>query len=115
MADSLANVYRGALSSIDEVVEEARSGRMFILVADVDRENEGDLCIPPQKVPPEVINFLVTPAPGLICLSITRHLRESLGLPLMSWHHGHRHEPASTVSNEPRQTVPTSISTHHTA
>src|SRR3546814_8239721 len=115
MADSLANVYRGALSSIDEVVEEARSGRMFILVDDVDRENEGDLCIPAQMVTPEVINFMAKHARGLICLSMTRDRIERLGLPLMSSRNGTRHETAFTVSIEAREGVTTGISAHDRA
>ena len=63
---SIADVYVGALSSIEEVVEEARAGRMFILVDDEGRENEGDLCIPAQMVTPDVINFMAKHASGLI-------------------------------------------------
>src|SRR3546814_4396244 len=113
MADSLANVYRGAPSSIDEVVEEARSGRMFILVDDEDRENEGDLCIPAQMVTPEVINFMAKHARGLICLSMTRDRIDRLGLPLMSSRNGTRHETAFTVSIEAREGVTTEIGRAH--
>ena len=102
MADTLAEVYKGALSSIEEVVEEARSGRMFILVDDESRENEGDLCIPAQMVTPEVINFMAKHARGLICLSMTRDRIQRLGLPLMSSKNETRHETAFTVSIEAR-------------
>lgn len=115
MADSLSSVYRGALSSIEEVVEEARSGRMFILVDDEDRENEGDLCIPAQMVTPEAINFMAKHARGLICLSMTRERIERLGLPLMSSRNGTRHETAFTVSIEAREGVTTGISAHDRA
>ena len=115
MADTLADVYKGALSSIDEVVEEARSGRMFILVDDESRENEGDLCIPAQMVTPEVINFMAKHARGLICLSMTRDRIQRLGLPLMSSKNETRHETAFTVSIEAREGVTTGISAHDRA
>ena len=57
------------LSPIDEIIEDARNGRMFILVDDEDRENEGDLVIPAQMATPEVINFMAKFGRGLICLS----------------------------------------------
>ena len=115
MADSLSDVYRGALSSIEEVVEEARAGRMFILVDDESRENEGDLCIPAQMVTPEIVNFMAKHARGLICLSMTRDRIERLGLPLMSSRNGTRHETAFTVSIEAREGVTTGISAHYRA
>ena len=71
-ATALASLYRTALSSIEEVVEEARNGRMFILVDDEDRENEGDLVIPAQCATPEAINFMAKHARGLICLALDR-------------------------------------------
>ena len=83
-AAALASLYRTALSSIEEVVEEARNGRMFILVDDEDRENEGDLVIPAQFATPEQINFMARYGRGLICLALTRERVERLGLPLMS-------------------------------
>ena len=72
------------LSSAEELIEEARNGRMFILVDDEDRENEGDLVIPAQFATPDAINFMARHARGLICLAMTRQRVESLGLPLMS-------------------------------
>ena len=59
------------LSSIDEIVEDARNGRMFILVDDEDRENEGDLCMAAECVTPDAINFMAKHGRGLICLSLT--------------------------------------------
>ena len=61
-----------ALSSIEEVIEEAKAGRIFILVDDENRENEGDLCIPAENATPEVINFMAKYARGLICLAMQR-------------------------------------------
>ncbi|UUX50229.1 3,4-dihydroxy-2-butanone-4-phosphate synthase [Nisaea acidiphila] len=114
-AEPLGDLYRTALSSIEEVVEEARQGRMFILVDDEDRENEGDLCIPAQMATPEVINFMAKHGRGLICLSMERERIEKLGLPLMSANNGTRHETAFTVSIEAREGVTTGISAHDRA
>ena len=72
------------LSAAEELIEEARNGRMFILVDDEDRENEGDLVIPAQFATPDAINFMARHARGLICLALTRQRVEQLGLPLMS-------------------------------
>ena len=98
------------LSSIEEIVEDARKGRMFILVDDEDRENEGDIVIPAEKATPEVINFMAKHARGLICLSITQERSRELGLQLMARHNESRHETAFTVSIEAREGVTTGIS-----
>ena len=98
------------LSPTEELIEEARRGRMFILVDDEDRENEGDLVIPAQFATPDAINFMARHARGLICLAMTRARVESLGLPLMSQSNGTRHQTAFTVSIEAREGVSTGIS-----
>jgi 3,4-dihydroxy 2-butanone 4-phosphate synthase/GTP cyclohydrolase II len=98
------------LSPIEEIIEEARSGRMFILVDDEDRENEGDLVIPAQFATPEAINFMAKHGRGLICLSMTRERVEHLGLNLMSRDNSSRHQTAFTVSIEAREGVTTGIS-----
>jgi 3,4-dihydroxy 2-butanone 4-phosphate synthase/GTP cyclohydrolase II len=98
------------LSSAEELIEEARNGRMFILVDDEDRENEGDLVIPAQFATPDAINFMARHARGLICLALTRQRVEKLGLPLMSQQNGTRHQTAFTVSIEAREGVTTGIS-----
>jgi 3,4-dihydroxy 2-butanone 4-phosphate synthase/GTP cyclohydrolase II len=98
------------LSGAAELVEEARHGRMFILVDDEDRENEGDLIIPAQFATPDVINFMARNARGLICLAMTRHRVEQLGLSLMNRENGARHQTAFTVSIEARDGVTTGIS-----
>src|ERR1700743_1256805 len=90
------------LCSAEELVCEARNGRMFILVDDEDRENEGDLVIPAQFATPEAVNFMARHARGLICLALTRHRVEKLGLPLMSRQDRTRHQTAFTVSIEGR-------------
>ena len=99
-----------ALASAEEIINEARNGRMFILVDDEDRENEGDLVIPAQMATPDAINFMATHGRGLICLALSRGRVEQLGLNLMSANNGTRHETAFTVSIEARDGVTTGIS-----
>jgi 3,4-dihydroxy 2-butanone 4-phosphate synthase/GTP cyclohydrolase II len=103
------------LSSAEELIEEAQAGRMFILVDDEDRENEGDLVIPAQFATPDAINFMVRYARGLVCLAMTRQRVEHLGLTLMSQSNGSRHQTAFTVSIEARHGVTTGISAHDRA
>jgi 3,4-dihydroxy 2-butanone 4-phosphate synthase / GTP cyclohydrolase II len=98
------------LTSAADIIEEARNGRMFILVDDEDRENEGDLIIPAQFATPDAINFMARYARGLICLAMTQQRVEKLGLPLMSQSNGTRHQTAFTVSIEAREGVTTGIS-----
>ena len=98
------------LASAADIVEDARNGRMFILVDDEDRENEGDLIIPAQFATPDAINFMARFARGLICLAMTQQRVEKLGLPLMSQSNGTRHQTAFTVSIEAREGVTTGIS-----
>ena len=106
----LARLRHGFLSSPEEIIEEAKNGRMFILVDDEDRENEGDLVIPAQMATPEKINFMAKHGRGLICLAMTKRRIDELGLGLMSRHNGTRHETAFTVSIEARDGVTTGIS-----
>ena len=97
------------LVGIEEIIEEARNGRMFVLVDDEDRENEGDLVIPAQMATPDAVNFMATHGRGLICLTLQRQRVEALGLEPMSRSNG-RHETAFTVSIEAREGVTTGIS-----
>ncbi|HTW26227.1 MAG TPA: 3,4-dihydroxy-2-butanone-4-phosphate synthase [Acetobacteraceae bacterium] len=103
------------LSPTADLIEEARAGRMFILVDDEDRENEGDLIIPAQFATPDAINFMARHCRGLICLALTRHRVEQLGLPLMSRANGTRHQTAFTVSIEARDGITTGISAYDRA
>ena len=98
------------LVGIEEIIEEARNGRMFVLVDDEDRENEGDLVIPAQMATPDAVNFMATHGRGLICLTLQRQRVEALGLELMSRSNGSRHETAFTGSIEAREGVTTGIS-----
>ncbi|MBL4629263.1 MAG: 3,4-dihydroxy-2-butanone-4-phosphate synthase [Roseicyclus sp.] len=104
-----------AISSVEEILEDARNGRMFILVDHEDRENEGDLVIPAQMATPEAINFMATFGRGLICLSLPGERIDALGLHLMSSNNSSRHETAFTVSIEAREGVSTGISAHDRA
>ena len=97
-------------AAAEDIIEEARRGRMFILVDDEDRENEGDLVIPAQMATPDAINFMARHGRGLICLAMTRQRIDQLGLPLMARHNGTRHETAFTVSIEAKEGVTTGIS-----
>jgi 3,4-dihydroxy 2-butanone 4-phosphate synthase/GTP cyclohydrolase II len=104
-----------AISSIEDIIEDARNGRMFILVDHEDRENEGDLVIPAQMATPDAINFMATHGRGLICLSLSGTRVDQLGLPLMASQNSSRHETAFTVSIEAREGVSTGISAHDRA
>jgi 3,4-dihydroxy 2-butanone 4-phosphate synthase / GTP cyclohydrolase II len=98
------------ISPIEEIIEEARNGRMFILVDDEDRENEGDLVIPGQMATPAAINFMAKHGRGLICLALPRDRVEQLKLPLMAQHNATRLQTAFTVSIEAKEGVTTGIS-----
>ncbi len=102
--------YSQYLSSIEEIIEDAKNGRMFILVDDEDRENEGDLVIPAEKADADAINFMAKHGRGLICLALTGDRIDHLGLPLMTTHNASRHETAFTISIEAREGVTTGIS-----
>ena len=104
-----------AISSIEEIIEDARNGRMFILVDHEDRENEGDLVIPAQMCTPNAVNFMATHGRGLICLALPGERLDALGLPLMAASNSSRHETAFTVSIEAREGVTTGISAHDRA
>lgn len=99
-----------AISKVEDILEDARNGRMFILVDHEDRENEGDLVIPAQMATPDAINFMATHGRGLICLALPGERIDALGLPLMASQNSSRHETAFTVSIEAREGVSTGIS-----
>ena len=101
---------RESIAPIDEIIEEARLGRMFILVDHEDRENEGDLVIPAEFADADAINFMATHGRGLICMPLTAERIETLGLPMMAVNNSSRHETAFTVSIEAREGVSTGIS-----
>lgn len=103
------------LSPIEEVLEDARNGRMIVLVDAEDRENEGDLVIPAQMATPDAINFMAKYGRGLICLALSAERAGQLNLDLMKRHNESRHETAFTVSIEAREGISTGISAHDRA
>ncbi len=107
--------YSDCISSVAEIIQEARNGRMFLLVDHKERENEGDLIIPAQMAGPDTVNFMAKHGRGLICLAMEGERIDSLGLPLMAPSNQSRHETAFTVSIEAREGVTTGISAHDRA
>jgi 3,4-dihydroxy 2-butanone 4-phosphate synthase/GTP cyclohydrolase II len=102
--------FRDFLAPTEDILADARAGKMFILVDDEDRENEGDLVIPAEFADAAAINFMARHARGLICLALTADRVRQLNLPLMSPANGTRHQTAFTVSIEAREGVTTGIS-----
>lgn len=98
------------LSPIEDVIADAAAGKLFILVDDEDRENEGDLCVIGEWADAAAINFMAKHGRGLICLALTRARTEALGLSLMERRNENRHQTAFTVSIEAREGVTTGIS-----
>jgi 3,4-dihydroxy 2-butanone 4-phosphate synthase/GTP cyclohydrolase II len=94
----------------EEIINEARNGRMFILVDDEDRENEGDLVIPAQMATPDSVNFMARHGRGLICLALTKERADQLGLEPMTRTNRSRNETAFTVSIEAKDGISTGIS-----
>jgi 3,4-dihydroxy 2-butanone 4-phosphate synthase/GTP cyclohydrolase II len=102
-------------TSIPDILDELRAGRMIILVDDEDRENEGDLIIAAEKVTPETINFMATHGRGLICLAMTGARIAHLHIPPMASENTSRFQTAFHVSIEAAQGVTTGISAHDRA
>src|SRR5437660_11818860 len=98
------------ISPIEDVIEEARNGRMFILVDDEDRENEGDLVVPAQMATPDAVNFMARHGRGLICLALTKDRADQLGPEPMIRTNRSRNETAFTVSIAARERISTGIS-----
>jgi 3,4-dihydroxy 2-butanone 4-phosphate synthase/GTP cyclohydrolase II len=104
-----------AISSIEEVLQDVREGKMVIIVDDEDRENEGDVMIAAEKVTPEVITFMARFACGLICLSLTEERVKQLELPLMVQDNTSPYNTAFTVSIEAKEGITTGISAYDRA
>ena len=105
-----ANDETPVIVGAEEIIDEARNGRMFILVDDEDRENEGDLIIPAQMATPNAINFMATHGRGLICLALDRKRVDALGLQPMSRDNRESMQTAFTTSIEAKEGVTTGIS-----
>ena len=102
--------YASHISAIEEIIADAKSGRMFILIDDEDRENEGDLVIPASFANAEAVNFMARFGRGLICLAMERQMIRKLGLTPMALHNTSRNKTAFTVSIEAKQGITTGIS-----
>ena len=107
---NIENEYSKFLTPIDEIITYAKKGKMFILVDENDRENEGDLIIPAEKITPENINFMAKFGRGLICLSLTKNRINELELPLMNPINQNNDLTAFTISIEAKEGVSTGIS-----
>lgn len=103
------------ISPVEEIIADARAGKLFILIDHEDRENEGDLVIPAEFATPEAINFMATHGRGLICLAMSGARVDELGLTMMPTNNAGRHETAFTVSIDARHGVTTGISAHDRA
>ena len=104
-----------SLSTIESAIEDIRAGKMFILVDDEDRENEGDLTMAAERVTPEAINFMATYGRGLICLALSEEQVNKLKLPMMTSQNTSMYGTAFTVSIEAKYGVTTGISAHDRA
>ncbi|HEY5347296.1 MAG TPA: 3,4-dihydroxy-2-butanone-4-phosphate synthase [Rhizomicrobium sp.] len=109
------SVYRDYISDIEDVIEDARNGRMFILTDAEDRENEGDLVIPAQMCTPQSVNFMAKHGRGLICLALTQERAAALNIPLMAPAGGAPRQTAFTISIEAKEGISTGISAHDRA
>ena len=106
---------KNRFSPIKEILRDAKKGRMFILVDDKDRENEGDLVIPGSKCNSKSINFMAKHGRGLICLALSKHQIDKLKLPLMSPANKSRMQTAFTISIEAKKGISTGISAYDRA
>ncbi len=106
----MTNKEKKYLASIPEIIAEAKAGKMFILVDDEDRENEGDLVIPASMCDDKQVNFMAKYGRGLICLALTKQRVNELDLPSMSLNNESRNKTAFTVSIEAREGISTGIS-----
>jgi 3,4-dihydroxy 2-butanone 4-phosphate synthase/GTP cyclohydrolase II len=102
-------------SKISSIIKDAKKGKMFILVDDKNRENEGDLVIPGSKCNSKTINFMAKHGRGLICLALTKKQIDNLKLPLMSPINKSRMQTAFTISIEAKNGITTGISAHDRA
>lgn len=110
-AENIVPIHNGdVMASVDEIIAEARAGRMTILVDDESRENEGDLFIPADAVTPEIVNFMTMYGRGLVCLTLDGAIVDHLGLPMMAERNNSRFQTAFTVSIEAREGITTGIS-----
>ncbi len=101
---------KNKFAKISSILKDAKKGKMFILVDDKNRENEGDLIIPASKCNSKSINFMAKHGRGLICLALTKKQVDNLKLPLMSSKNKSRMQTAFTISIEAKKGITTGIS-----
>ncbi len=106
---------KSSSSTINQIINDAKKGKIFILVDNKDRENEGDLVVPASKINAKKINFMAKHGRGLICLALTTKKVKKLSLPLMSLINKSRTQTAFTVSIESKKGISTGISAHDRA
>jgi 3,4-dihydroxy 2-butanone 4-phosphate synthase / GTP cyclohydrolase II len=114
-SDLASHIGESPISSVEDIIEDARNGRPYILVDAEDRENEGDVIIPAQMATPDRVNFMARFARGLICLAITRDRAQTLNLPPMTYNNQTSNGTAFTVAIEAKEGVTTGISAHDRA
>ena len=105
-----SDMFSSPISPIEDILEDARNGRPYILVDAEDRENEGDIIIPAQFATPDQINFMIRQARGLVCLAMTADRARQLRLPPMAADNRESMTTAFTVSIEAKEGVTTGIS-----
>src|SRR3954469_8108221 len=105
MASPDQSEFCDVISLVEEIIEDARNGRMFILVDAEDRENEGDLVIPAQMCTPDAVNFMAKNGRGLICLALTQERAGQLNIPMMTQVNGTPNQTAFTVSIEAKEGI----------
>ena len=113
MSANLAFAYNDTMfsfSSIPELIQEAKLGRIFIMIDEEDRENEGDLIIPAQFATPEIINFMITHARGILCLTITQEIADRLNLSLQNRSNVDKEYTAFTTSIDAAHGITTGVS-----
>ena len=106
----MKNNFSKDFSSIEDIINDASKGKMYILVDDPDRENEGDLIMPAQMVTAETINFMTKYGRGLVCLTLTKNRIDELNLPLMNPSNNKNDLTAFTISIEAKDGITTGIS-----
>lgn len=106
----VVSLNKSGLATTDEIIAEAKAGRIFILVDDEGRENEGDLIVPAARVTAETVNFMARYGRGLICLAMEGAMIDRLRLPLMTDRNSSKYETAFTVSIGAKEGITTGIS-----
>ena len=102
-------------SSVEEVIADINNNKMFILLDDEERENEGDLVFPAEIVTPDHINFMIKFGRGLVCMPISQEIADRLELKLMSENNQSKYNTAFTVSVGSRSGITTGISAYDRA